>query len=447
MKASVVIPVYNGAATLGDCLRALQSQLMSKDCFEVIVVDDGSSDATSEVAESFGVRCVRQPNGGAPSARNAGIRAATGRWIAFTDADCVPSRHWLAKLLKRVEAPDGSARAFGAAGTISGHASETPAARFVDLTRGLDAERHLLHPRFPFAPSANVMYRREDLVAAGGFDERYATYDACDLHQRMRGRSSLPFIFEPGALVLHSHRPSWKAYWRQQCGYGVGYAQFFLHYNLYWGVASELRTIWSIVSSGVLALLPASSRNAAIVRKGTFIRKAAQHIGFLRTFFDRSERRRWNAASSQWSPFALGRRIVGLALRPMDVVLAARMAWFVYRLPEMLKRTDLASFLRGLSAERSGRASLERVLRVRGAILQWFRRADTCYARALTLVRFLNVEPQRIDFRLGVEPARAPGDRIRGHAWVMLDGRLLEGPEGDIVARSTGINVCVRSTG
>src|SRR5262245_7855555 len=103
LDVSVVIPVYNGASTLAACLTALESQSLPRPRFEIIVVDDGSTDETASIAAAFPVRLVRRTNGGAPAARNSGLREATGAWVAFTDADCIPSRGWLAHLMGAVE--------------------------------------------------------------------------------------------------------------------------------------------------------------------------------------------------------------------------------------------------------------------------------------------------------------------------------------------------------
>lgn len=440
MIVSVVIPVFNAAASIADCLRALLAQSLPRAQYEVIVIDDGSRDESAAIVSTFeGVRLIRQQNAGAPAARNAGIRAASGRWVAFTDADCIPSRNWLQRLVRAAEDASGTQRAFGAAGSLRGYASETPAARFVDLSAGLDAERHLSHPRFPFAPSANLMYRRDLLAAAGGFEERYVAYDACDLHQRLRSMSGLPFLFEPAALVLHRHRASWRAYWRQQRGYGAGYAQFFLHHGseLYWGVADEARALWSIAAHAAAALRPGRD-DAALMRRGVFVRALAQHAGFLRTLFDDVERRRWGAPKNQLAPRAVAARVAA-ALRPRDLALAVAMAAFVVRLPHALAKTDLPMYLETLRRMRRGRAPLERVLRVRAAVLRVLRRSDTCYARAFALYRFLDVAPGALELRLGLEPARHAGDRLRGHAWVLLDNALLEGPGDAIVQRSRDI--------
>lgn len=442
MRVSVVIPVYNGAATLGDCLRAVLRQSFPKGDYEVIVVDDGSTDDSARIASEFGVRIIIQSNAGAPAARNAGIRSARGRWVAFTDADAVPSRAWLARLMSHVEDGAGNVVAFGAAGQIGGCESHTAAARFVDISGSFDTERHLSHPRFPFAPSANVMYLRDLLLEVGGFDERFASYDACDLHLRLRDKTTLPFRFEAGALVLHHHRATWPAYWRQQRGYGVGYAQFLIRHRdrVYWGIAEEARTIWDIALHLLRFLVPARG-DAAILRRGFLIRTAAQHLGFLRTYFNSRERRRWNAVPNHLSPQIVLQRALRMLCRLGDVLVAIRIASFIMRLPKELANTDLRAFLRQLDGRRNSRISLDRVLRIRGAVLRMLRRFDTCYARAFTLYRFLRVSPERIELRLGVEPPRLAGDRIRGHAWILLDGAVLEGPDPEAIARSRDLIV------
>jgi glycosyltransferase involved in cell wall biosynthesis len=93
---SIVIPVKDDAALLERCLLALRAQTSPPD--DIVVVDNGSSDASAAVAERFGVRLVRQPGGGIPAARSAGYDAATGDIVVAIDADCLPERHWLAAL-------------------------------------------------------------------------------------------------------------------------------------------------------------------------------------------------------------------------------------------------------------------------------------------------------------------------------------------------------------
>ena len=86
-RFSIIIPAFNAAATLGRAVESVRTQ--SWPAHEIIVVDDGSTDSTVEIARQYGdaVRLIQQPNSGVSAARNAGAAAATGDWLAFLDAD------------------------------------------------------------------------------------------------------------------------------------------------------------------------------------------------------------------------------------------------------------------------------------------------------------------------------------------------------------------------
>jgi len=295
MEISVVIPFFESEATLAECLAALSSQTLAKARYEIIAVDDGSTDGGAEIAKRAGVRLLQQPNRGAPAARNAGIAAAEGKWVAFTDADCIPSRGWLRALLAAVE--NAGEEVFGAAGPIVGHPSNASAARFVEISGGLDAAWHLQHPRFPFAPSGNVMYRRDALDAVGGFDERYASYDACDLHRRLMLEVGGKFAFAESAVVLHHHRVTWPDYWTQQVNYGRGLAQFYVRWRdeIRWSPWREAAAWAALAPAAVSACRPggANGADASLARRGTFVKRLAQRIGFATTYFRPMERARW----------------------------------------------------------------------------------------------------------------------------------------------------------
>ena len=93
MLVSIIIPAYNSEKTLAICLAACLNQ--SGPDTEVIVVDDGSTDGTARIAQTFPVHYIHQENCGPAAARNRGAQAASGGVIAFTDADCVPERVWI----------------------------------------------------------------------------------------------------------------------------------------------------------------------------------------------------------------------------------------------------------------------------------------------------------------------------------------------------------------
>lgn len=147
---------------------------------------------------------------------------------------------------------------------------------------------------FPFAPSANVLYRRAALAEAGGFDERFRSYEACDLHTRLLDAAPGRFEFVPRAIVMHRHRDSWRGYWRQQYGYGQGYAQFVWCYRdrLPWSARDEVRA-WAGVARGGVAALRGGPADERLVRRGLFVKSLAQRLGFDSTFWRASERGQW----------------------------------------------------------------------------------------------------------------------------------------------------------
>ena len=292
---SVVICVYNGADTLAGSLRAVAAQSFAPERYEVIVVDDGSTDDSARIAAQFDVRLVRRPHRGLAAAKNAGWQAARGDWVAFTDDDCGPTRHWLQLLREAVDNGGRNEPTLGAAGRIIGYPVPLPVPRYVELTGGFNTDRHLQHPTFPYAPSGNAMYRREALAAVSGLDERYSSYESCDLHTRLRRSVGGAFHYEPRAVVFHRHYTTWRDFSRQQRGYGRGLAQFMWHYRheVPWSASHELRAWAHVLGLGAAALVPGVAAEQALLRRGDFLRHLALRVGFFETYFSRRERRRW----------------------------------------------------------------------------------------------------------------------------------------------------------
>lgn len=203
---SVVVATHGRAALLGRLVAALEAQDVAVP-FEVVVVDDASTDDTAAVLErlhaatSLDLGVVhRAVNGGPAVARNDGIAAARGRLVAFTDDDCVPSPGWLQALVDAMG--DGHRVVVGRTepdpGAVEGPFSRT--LRMHDAT---------------FLQTANVLYRREALDAVGGFDASLRTGEDTDLGLRVAA-TGVEVVFAPDALVHHDVSPSdWRAAVRQ----------------------------------------------------------------------------------------------------------------------------------------------------------------------------------------------------------------------------------------
>lgn len=213
VRVSIVIPAYNAEATLGECLDACLRQ--SHPYTEVIVVDDGSSDATPEIAQQHPVRYHRQPNAGPAAARNAGVQLANGDIVAFTDADCVPEPDWIAQLVAGFDHP----KTVAVGGTYDIRNGSSLLARLIH------EEIVLRHARFgaevDFLGSFNVAYRRDAFEAVGGFDEsfRSASGEDNDLAYRLQDYGGV-LRFAPDARVAHYHPTRLGPYLRTQMRHG-----------------------------------------------------------------------------------------------------------------------------------------------------------------------------------------------------------------------------------
>jgi glycosyltransferase involved in cell wall biosynthesis len=154
-RASVVVPVRDRRALLGELLDALEVQTFTD--VEVIVVDDGSTDGSAELAEQRGVAVIRGDGQGAVAARQLGVKAATGDVLAFTDSDCVPEPGWLEAGVRAIDA---------GADVVQGHTRSA-------CRRGL-LERSLWVEDDGLYETCNVFYRRSAFDAVGGFDDQAA---------------------------------------------------------------------------------------------------------------------------------------------------------------------------------------------------------------------------------------------------------------------------------
>ena len=215
-KVSVVICAYNAAATIEDCLSSLQRLRYPN--YEVIVVNDGSRDATPEIARRYPFQLITVPNGGLSAARNLGLHAATGEIVAYTDADVRVDEDWLSFLVQ----PFMTSDAVGVGGPNIVPTDDEWIAQCVAHSPG-GPTHVLLHDTVAeHIPGCNMAFRKWALEELGGFDPTYIKAgDDVDICWRLQARGG-HLAFSPSAVVWHHHRNSVKAYWRQQIGYGEG---------------------------------------------------------------------------------------------------------------------------------------------------------------------------------------------------------------------------------
>ncbi|MBZ5555926.1 MAG: glycosyltransferase [Acidobacteriia bacterium] len=225
-RVSVVVCAYNAADTLEDCLTALERQTYPD--YEIILVNDGSKDRTSEIGhEHARVRVIDTPNAGLSAARNVGLAEATGEIVAYTDADTRADRDWLTFLVQ----PFVTSDVVGSGGPNVVPADDPPIAQCIARAPG-GPTHVLLDDRIAeHVPGCNMAFRRDALLEIGGFNPIYLRAgDDVDVCWRLQARR-WKIGFASSALVWHHHRSSINAYWRQQVGYGEGETWLMVHHR------------------------------------------------------------------------------------------------------------------------------------------------------------------------------------------------------------------------
>jgi glycosyltransferase involved in cell wall biosynthesis len=250
-EISVIVCSFNGARTLDACLEALEHQTVRSKA-QVILVDDGSTDSTNDIARRHDVELlVHDRNRGISAARNTGIAAARAPVIAFTDDDCIPDSRWLETLLAVHERPE----VVGAGGPVdiarvdtlvhrylAAHPPLAPLELELDTHRGLLARLELYvrsmwstarrtEGRAVYSfPGANMSFKAEAIHAVGGFDPTM-TFGSDDEYLCARVRDRFPdsiLWLEPQALVRHDYEGTLRDVLRRNYAYGKGHARTYL---------------------------------------------------------------------------------------------------------------------------------------------------------------------------------------------------------------------------
>jgi glycosyltransferase involved in cell wall biosynthesis len=198
---SVVVATKNREEMLRALLSCLESQTLGRDAFEVLVVDDGSTDGTpAALAEAvqrgkLNLRTLRHEQSRGPAAaRNHGWRSARGPLIGFTDDDCEPVPEWLERIVGTANANPGQ--------IVQGCVLPNPRQAH---TIGTFSRSLLVDRPSPHYETANVLYPRVVLEELDGFDEQYGAPAGEDTDLGWRSRAAgVEYLFEPAALVHHA---------------------------------------------------------------------------------------------------------------------------------------------------------------------------------------------------------------------------------------------------
>jgi len=225
-KVSVIVPVYNGEADLPELISCLLTQSYSFEAVEYLLVDNGSRDRTAAIiqtaiqeAASQGITlCYLQESTiqSSYAARNAGIRAAKGEILAFTDADCRPQPDWLELLI----VPLAKASIGIVVGEIIALPGKTLLEKHAERHQVLSQQHTLAHPFYPYGQTANLAIRRQIFEQVGLFRPYLTTGGDADICWRIQHQTDWQLNFVPTAIVKHRHRSTLTEYARQWRRYG-----------------------------------------------------------------------------------------------------------------------------------------------------------------------------------------------------------------------------------
>lgn len=224
---SIVIPVYNRAREIGDCLEVVLSLNHQAARREIIVVDDGSTDDTVAVVRHYPVNLLVQPcNRGQSAARNAGVRAARGEIIALLDSDCIADPDWLKELLPYFR----DSRVALVGGYVGSFFRESWLDRYEEVQSPLNMGREVAFGTTAasdfYVPTCNVLIRKDAYLEVGGLDESLRLGEDVDLCWRLKEKGRR-LLYVPCGQVRHKHRNRFREFLARRFDYGTSEAFLF----------------------------------------------------------------------------------------------------------------------------------------------------------------------------------------------------------------------------
>lgn len=218
LKISVIIPAYNAEKTITKCLSSVVSQKVKP--FEIIVVDDGSSDNTMIFAKKFAKVIKNVLSKGPSGARNSGAKVSRGDILAFTDSDCILKLNWLKKISAAFEDQNVGAVGGGYCSGINNSFWQ----RF--CTKELNYRRRNWYGSVKTLVSNNMAVRRNIFVEEGGFPETYPVCEDMLLSFNISLKHKVLWLTDNG--VIHHFKNSLKSFLLHQFNFGKESTKFFL---------------------------------------------------------------------------------------------------------------------------------------------------------------------------------------------------------------------------
>lgn len=223
--ASIIIPVFNDSIRLTKCLEALKHQSFPANKFEVIVVDNNSTENISDVVNSYSYRCLSEKKSGSYSARNTGIKHAKGLYLGFTDADCIPDRFWVERAVHKLSKQDEPV-ALGGDIQMFFENINPSSLEWYEYYYAFNQKTNIKH--HSYAVTANLWVPHELFEKCGLFNNELISGGDMEWGKRLQ-QKGYNLSYTPECIVYHPCRSSLKQMYKKI--YRVQTGQLALHHN------------------------------------------------------------------------------------------------------------------------------------------------------------------------------------------------------------------------
>jgi mycofactocin system glycosyltransferase len=299
---SIIIPVKNRSLDVEECLASLIPLDYPKDKLEIIVVNDGSTDTTAKVIQSYNIKAIHLPQSiGASACRNLAAKEAKGELLAFTDSDCVVHPHWLREL--SLYFYDERVGIVG--GYVSNYYNQSTLDRYEAVKSSLNMGPSPYKVEngkssTAYVPSCNLIIRKKAFSEAGGFQEDLIVGEDVDLCWKTR-KLGYHLLYVPLGEVKHKHRNDVWQMLKRRFDYGTSEALLYLRHKdkrkmLY--LPALYSIFYGFVCLGIIVQYPLFFmvglgifcfdfwRKAIKIRKtGLGLRSSQVALSILRTYF------------------------------------------------------------------------------------------------------------------------------------------------------------------
>jgi cellulose synthase/poly-beta-1,6-N-acetylglucosamine synthase-like glycosyltransferase len=275
---SIIVPTYNDENHIENCINSLKQQDYPKDRYEIIVVDNNSTDNTAEVIRRHQIIYVLEDEiQTSYAARNRGLLKSKGDIIAFTDSDCIADAQWLANGVKafkncKIGGIGGQVQAYKPVNFIEVYQAQKDVLgqeKFLGEENKLKRNGRIL--------TCNAFYKKEIFEKIGLFEPSLVSGGDYDFSLRVQKNTEYLLQYEPNAIIYHKHRTTLKNFWKQYYKYGLGriylaktYKNDLFSKRLEYGYLRQIywysRVIWKDIWDAV-GLIVSSSNNCEKNRK------------------------------------------------------------------------------------------------------------------------------------------------------------------------------------